>query len=237
MMERQQLGRLLMVAGMLILALGVLLILSGCAAPQTSQWAGRVDAADPMDLNHREAQARNVHWAAEVKAEKERAAAAEAKRQADAKAAQEAAEAKRQQEAASNPRVQSTPAQPRPANPYVPAPQPQADVWMQTFNAMASSLPGSYVVSDQGAWGATQLDTGQVYIARRTPLANLRSVMIHESCHVRQGRAFGGYYGAVAAMAPYGGIERTADACALNSGASWINYGVDAKARAGARLF
>lgn len=234
------------VAIILVTALSIALGVAGAYIVRLEPgpaWTGRVDAADPMDLNHAEAVAFHARWASTVKAEKERVAAeAEAKRKAEeaAKAEADRKAAEEASQTASNTNVGSQPTRVAPApqnRTQQPAPAPQGDAWLAAFNRYAGSLPGSYVVSDQGSWGATQLDTGQVYIARRTPLNLLYSVMVHESCHVRQGRAFGGYYGAVSALAPYGGIERTADACALNGGASWINYGVDAKARQGATLF
>lgn len=128
-----------------------------------------------------------------------------------------------------SPQPQSPPAPPQPA--------PQVDEWMAVFNEMTSTLPGHYTVADMGRWGATDLNSGMVYIARRTPFTYLRSVMLHESAHVLQGRRFGGYQAAVAALAPYGGIEVTADCKALTLGATWINYGCTQAGRTGAALF
>jgi hypothetical protein len=123
----------------------------------------------------------------------------------------------------------------------VPAPQPprpQISEWQQVFNEMAASLPGTYYAMDLGAWGKANLNTGEVYIAPRTPLVNLRSVMWHEAAHVMQGALYGGRAGADAALAPYGGIEVVADCMALEMGASWINYGcTDAGKQGAAEVF
>jgi hypothetical protein len=113
----------------------------------------------------------------------------------------------------------------------------ETDEWMATFTAMASILPGKYFVEDKGNWGMTELKSSSVYIAPGTPLVHLRSVMIHEAAHVLQGRAFGGYYAAQRALAPYGGIEVTADCKALAMGATWVNYGCTASGQIGASLF
>lgn len=140
------------------------------------------------------------------------------------------------------------PAQPEPVEPDPPQyesppepapapPEPVEDEWMAVFEEMASSLPGYYSVEDKGMWGATELSSGAVYIARRTPLVYLRSVMVHEAAHVLQGRRFGGYYEAQDALAPYGGIEVTADCKALQWGATWVHYGCTAAGQEGAALF
>ncbi|MEU7524349.1 hypothetical protein AB0A74_01285 [Saccharothrix sp. NPDC042600] len=140
------------------------------------------------------------------------------------------------------PAPEQAPAEPPPAPEYEappePAPvEPEVDDWMAVFNEMAGSLPGYYLVEDKGMWGATQLSSGTVYIARRTPLVHLRSVMLHEAAHVLQGRRFGGYYEAQDALAAYGGIEVTADCKALEWGATWVHYGCTAAGREGASLF
>jgi hypothetical protein len=69
-----------------------------------------------------------------------------------------------------------------------PTPKPVGDPWMETYNRLSATLPGTWAIGDKGSWGAAAPDTGQVWIARRTPLYALASVMLHESCHVRQGR-------------------------------------------------
>jgi hypothetical protein len=194
-------------------------------------WVAGPMISDPMDLNHLEAQGQHARWAAQVKAAKEEAARKEA--EAAAEAARKAAEAvAAPRRTAAPPKANTTP--PTKAAPVQQAPR---DQWMDTYNYWSARLPGTWAIGDKGSWGAAVPDTGQVWIARRTPLYALQGVMLHESCHVRQGRAFGGYAGAKAALAPYGGVERTADACAKNMGATWIGYGVDAKAFEGARLF
>jgi hypothetical protein len=121
----------------------------------------------------------------------------------------------------------------------LPAPlvPPAVSDWQAVFDRTAAELAGTFYAEDKGAWGATQLDTGEVWIAPRTPLSVLRSVMIHESAHVVQGRTFGGYFRAIETMAPYGGIEVTADCWALAHGATWTNYGCTSAGRRGAALF
>jgi len=99
-----------------------------------------------------------------------------------------------------------------------------AVTWQSTFAALSARLPGTWIVQDRGAWGATDLNTGTVYIAPRTPLSKLSSVMYHESVHVLQGRVFGGRSGADAGLATYGGIEAVADCGARMLGATWTNY-------------
>jgi hypothetical protein len=190
-------------------------------------WVAGPMISDPMDLNHLEAQGQHARWAAQVKAAKEEAARREA--EAAAEAVRQAVEAAAPRRTAVPPKANTTPQTGQPAAPR--------DAWMDTYNYWSTQLPGTWAIDDKGSWGAAVPDTGQVWIARRTPLYALKSVMLHESCHVRQGRVFGGYAAAKAALAPYGGVERTADACAKNMGATWIGYGVDAKAFEGARLF
>ena len=89
-------------------------------------------------------------------------------------------------------------------------------------------MPGAgsaqWRVRDTGAWGATNLSTGTVYIAPRTPPARLLDVVRHEYMHVLQGRAYGDIRSAGAALAAVGGIEVNADCGALAMGASWTNY-------------
>lgn len=96
--------------------------------------------------------------------------------------------------------------------------------WDSIFNSMAAKLPGQYVIADKGSWGATDLRTGIVYIARRTPLQYLKSVMLHESIHVRQGYVYGNINTARAALANFGGLEAIADCGAKLLGATWTNY-------------
>ena len=129
--------------------------------------------------------------------------------------------------------------EPETSTPVVPAPQPpQISDWQQVFNEMASSLPGIYYAMDLGAWGKANLNTGEVYIAPRTPLIYLRSVMLHEAAHVMQGAVYGGREGADQALAPYGGIEVVADCMAVEMGATWIGYGcTDAGKRGAAQVF
>lgn len=96
--------------------------------------------------------------------------------------------------------------------------------WQEVFNSMKSRLPGTYIISDKGSWGATDLSNGIVYIAPRTPLKYLDDVMLHESIHVRQGRIYGDIDTARSALAPFGGLEPVADCGAKMLGATWTNY-------------
>ncbi len=118
----------------------------------------------------------------------------------------------------------TTPVAPKPV-----APKPAGDPWMATFSRLAASLPGEWYVRDAGALGATCLraggpcaHAGQVFIARRTPLNQLASVMKHESMHVRQSRIYG--LNVITALAPFGGIEAVADCGARMLGATWTHY-------------
>lgn len=85
-------------------------------------------------------------------------------------------------------------------------------------------------VADKGAWGATMLDTGDIYIAPRTPLADLYSVAVHEYGHAITGHLYGGFYPAQnVADRLFGqqgeyGLEIEADCMARVEGATWTNY-------------
>lgn len=96
--------------------------------------------------------------------------------------------------------------------------------WESVFNSMANKLPGNYVIQDRGSWGATDLSSGTVYIAPRTPLKYLDDVMLHESIHVRQGQVYGNIGSARSALANFGGLEAVADCGARMLGATWTNY-------------
>jgi hypothetical protein len=104
------------------------------------------------------------------------------------------------------------------------SPGPATGDWQSVFNSMKSKLPGTYIVADKGSWGATDLSSGTVYIAPRTPLKYLDDVMLHESVHVRQGRVYGNISSARSALAPFGGLEPVADCGAKMLGATWTNY-------------
>jgi hypothetical protein len=101
---------------------------------------------------------------------------------------------------------------------------PQTTDWESIFNTLKGSLPGNYIVADKGSWGATDLSSGTVYIAPRTPLKYLKSVMLHESLHVRQGYVYGNINAARAALSAFGGLEPVADCGARMLGATWTNY-------------
>jgi hypothetical protein len=59
--------------------------------------------------------------------------------------------------------------------------------------------------------GTANLDTSQVVIDPDVPCAGVRSVVVHEAMHVRQGLIYGGHWAAVRALAPYGGVEINAE--------------------------
>ena len=113
---------------------------------------------------------------------------------------------------------------PEPAPAPAAPPAPQGCDWDTEYHNATAGQPGTWTVEDQGAWGRTYPDTGQVYIAPRTPCDLVRSVVLHETCHVKQGQIYGGLNPAIAALEPYGGVEVNADACARHTGATWTNY-------------
>jgi hypothetical protein len=122
------------------------------------------------------------------------------------------------------PRTTAVPRERAGAPPAKAAIQPAGCVWRAEYDRYSTTLSGAWHISDQGGWGATDLDTGDVYISPGTPCAKLRSVMLHESMHVKQGRIYGGYDQAVTQLASYGGIEINADCAARLAGATWTNY-------------
>lgn len=100
---------------------------------------------------------------------------------------------------------------------------------MAEFARLAGQLPGEWAVGDNGSWGSTCLragglctHAGQVFIARRTPLNRLRSIMLHESIHIRQWRIYHEYL--IEALVPFGGVEAVADCGARMLGATWTGY-------------
>lgn len=103
---------------------------------------------------------------------------------------------------------------------------PAAPTWEMIFDEWSHKLPGHWSVQDDGNWGMTTFDLNEtVHIARRTPSKYLKAIMLHESMHVRQIRVFAGDYdAAVAALAPYGGVEVNADCGAALMGANFLTY-------------
>ncbi len=199
----------------------------------TNTWVAGPMISDPMDLNHIEAKAFHTRWAAAVKAAKALEEAERAQAALVAESERKAAEAREAGARTVPPKANTTP-----RTQAVPGkPAPPRDEWMDTYNYWSSVLPGIWEIGDKGSWGAGVPDTGQVWIARRTPLYALKSIMLHEAGHVMQGRRFGGYAGAFAELGKYGGLEKTADCWAQARGATFLSYGCDAKAREGARLF
>ena len=83
---------------------------------------------------------------------------------------------------------------------------------------------------DLGAWGETNMYTGDIYIAPRTPLADLLSVVEHEFMHALTGYMYGGMANAqVAADRLFSqsgemGLEIEADCMARVDGATWTWY-------------
>ncbi|SDI76910.1 hypothetical protein SAMN05444157_0070 [Frankineae bacterium MT45] len=104
------------------------------------------------------------------------------------------------------------------------------------LNAAIARIPNlhpqwvHFIVADKGAWGATNLSTGTVYIAPRAPVADLYSIVVHEYAHVIQGRLYGNMAGAIAGLRPQFGnagertIEYAADCVARLEGATWTDY-------------
>jgi hypothetical protein len=88
----------------------------------------------------------------------------------------------------------------------------------------------TFRVGDKGAWGATDLDNGIIWIAPRTPSYDLLSVVMHEYGHAITGRLYGGFQGAEAAADHFFGqsgeygLEVEADCMARVEGAAWTNY-------------
>lgn len=207
-----------------------------CVVPSplsTNTWVAGPMITDPMDLNHREAQAHHARWAAAVKAALEEAERKQAELVAESE--RKAAEARNSgarpvpPKANTTSRTQTVPGKTQP--PALPR-----DQWMETFNYWSARLPGIWSIEDKGSWGAAVPDTGQVFIARRTPLHALKSIMLHEAGHVRQGQVFGGCAGMARVLGPCDGsprglVERTADCWAQARGATFLTYGCDAEAR------
>ncbi|HEU5470465.1 MAG TPA: hypothetical protein VFV67_07415 [Actinophytocola sp.] len=98
----------------------------------------------------------------------------------------------------------------------------------QRLNDAVNRVPGArsatWIVADKGAWGATDLSRGVVYIAPRTPATRILDVVRHEWVHVQQGRIYGGIDAARAGLAHVGGIEIIADCGAKALGAKWTHY-------------
>lgn len=122
----------------------------------------------------------------------------------------------------------------KPAPP--PAPPARVHTGWAALDAAIARIPHYYPgiahwhVADRGAWGATQLDTGDIWIAPRTPLADLYSVAVHEYGHAITGHLYGGFYPAQnAADRLFGqqgeyGLEVEADCMARVEGATFTNY-------------
>jgi hypothetical protein len=83
---------------------------------------------------------------------------------------------------------------------------------------------------DKGAWGATDLDTGDIYISPKAPVNDLLSIVEHEYGHALTGAMYGGFYPAEAVadrlFGQHGeyGLEIEADCMARVQGATWTNY-------------
>ncbi|MFL6141452.1 MAG: hypothetical protein ACJ72N_06220 [Labedaea sp.] len=112
--------------------------------------------------------------------------------------------------------------------PYVAVKKPAKVTFTQRVDAAVAKVPGAssatWIVQDRGAWGATDLGAGIVYIAPRTPAGRVLDVVRHEWVHVQQGRVYGGIAQARTALAPWGGVEIVADCGAKALGATWTNY-------------
>jgi hypothetical protein len=124
--------------------------------------------------------------------------------------------------AATKPRPTTPPTAPKPTEAKQPA--TAGCDWHAEYRAAIAGRPGTWHVRDRGSWGATDTDAGEAWIAPRTPCRYVRSVVIHEGCHVQQGRIYGSRAAAVAALAPVGGLDINADECARHLGATWFHY-------------
>jgi hypothetical protein len=85
-------------------------------------------------------------------------------------------------------------------------------------------------VGDRGGWGLTYLNTGDIYIAPRTPADRLVDVVLHEYAHALTVRLYGGANGLIAAADRHfqqpgvPSYEIEADCMALVEGATWTWY-------------
>lgn len=91
--------------------------------------------------------------------------------------------------------------------------------------------PTRWVLTGQyGHWGATDLNSGTVFISPSVPASRLDSVVRHEWAHVLQIRVYGSASATIAGLNAYfggsgiTGAERAADCMALQLGATWTNY-------------
>lgn len=84
----------------------------------------------------------------------------------------------------------------------------------------AAGLAGTFALGTPAVGDAsTDLDTGVVTVSpgvRCDP--TLRTLFVHESMHVMQGRIYGGAWPAIHALEPYGGFEINADCATLAAG-------------------
>ena len=116
------------------------------------------------------------------------------------------------------------------------APAPRAHTGWAALDAAIAAIPVYYPgvahwhVGDKGGWGATNLNTGDIWIAPRAPLDKLRSIVVHEYAHAITGKLYGGFYPAEdAADRLFGisgelGLEYEADCMARVEGATWTWY-------------
>jgi hypothetical protein len=143
--------------------------------------------------------------------------------------------AKTQKVSVTKPKAAPAPA-PRPVtHASAPVPSRAHTGWAaldDAINHIRTYYPGiaTWHVVDKGAWGATDLGTGDIYIAPRTPVDKLLSVVEHEYMHALTGHMYGGYYSAQAvADRLFGqsgemGLEIEADCMARVDGATWTWY-------------
>lgn len=117
------------------------------------------------------------------------------------------------------------------------APTPRYTKWAALNDAIVK-IPHlnpalvTWKIENKGAWAATDLNTGTVYVSPTAPVSKLYSIVAHEYGHVLQGVAYGDYSAAVRALAGWYGtaatnplaLERAADCMALLDGVTWTRY-------------
>lgn len=129
----------------------------------------------------------------------------------------------------------ASPASPARAGAYLFSPAAVHTGWDALDRAIAAipsydSRVAHWHVRDLGSWGAADLDTGDIYIARRAPVDKLLSIVLHEYGHALAGYLYGGRARAQAAADRYFGqsgeygLEVEADCMARVQGATWTWY-------------
>jgi len=82
-----------------------------------------------------------------------------------------------------------------------------------------------YELAGHHSWGATNLNSCEVWVSPSTPANLILDVVRHEYMHVLQCRIYGGDINAMEKDAGgWNELDRIADAGALQLGAGWVNY-------------